>query len=174
MVHELVERRQQQREKHDRLMEVVEKDIVYGKPGKGVQQAADHRVALRARVPFEVDVPREGSAGKFEDQQRAHQVGDHLAGKRDSQPEERTAQQIERVGADKVRAEIGCPAPAPVSGTDGVVAHLIERHLLDVVIAVEQEVAVVKDDEWKKDDQGEKKAQPERLPCTMFIPVIFE
>ena len=110
---------QHQREVDDGLMEMIEEDIVDGKAGKGVQQAADDGV-FRLNEPLQIEIGGQAGAGEFQNQQRPHEVGDRRAGEGKGQPEKGAAQQIERIGSDKVGAQVGVPVPENIAGTHTV------------------------------------------------------
>ena len=160
--HVLVERPEHEREEDDRLVEVVEEDVVDGKAGERVQQPAEDGGVPARDVPAQVVRARQAGAGELEDEQRPHQVRHGLAREGNGQPEKRAAEQVERVAADEVRAEVGRPAPAEIAAAHGVVAHLVERHLLDVEVPVKEEIAVVKKDERDEKEEGDGKRNPER------------
>ena len=118
-------------------MKVVKKDIVHGKAGKCVKHPADHGKIRRFDVAPQVKVAGHGGKAEFQHEQRAHQVGNRFAGKGQRQPEKRAPQQVERIGANKIGAQVGCPAPTDITAADCIVAHLVKRHLLNIKIAVE-------------------------------------
>ena len=139
-------------------MEVVEEHIVYGKPGKGVEQAAHHRPAFPADIAPQVDKAGQGGAGELQHQEGGHEIGHRLAGEGDGQPEEGASQEIEGVGAHKVGPQVRGPAPPHVAGAHCVVAHLVKGHLLDVEVPVIEEIPVVHNDKGQKDQ--ERQSQP--------------
>ncbi len=174
MVHVFIQRPEQQREKDDRLVKMVEKDVVNRKAGERVQQRADDRIVRVPHVPPQPDVGGQRGAAEFQNQQRAHQVRHHPARERDGQPEKRAAQQVERVRADKIRAEVGRGAPAPVAAAHGVVAHLVEGDLLHVEVPVKQKIAVVEKDERQKEQKRQNQAGEQGLPVIPQLPAALK
>ena len=159
--HVFVQRGQHQGEEDDGLVEVVEENIVDGKAGKGVEHRADQGGVPAFGVPVQVDVARQRGRGEFQDKQRPHQVLQGLRREGDGEPEERASQQVEGIGAHKVGPQVRQMAPAPVSGTDGVMGDAVERHLLYVEIAVKQEPAPVYQKKREKDQERQPHAQKE-------------
>ena len=158
--HVLVERPEHEREAHDRLMKVIEEDVIDGKAGKGVEETAEDRRVPPGDVAPQVVRARRGRAGKLEDQERPHQIRHGLAREGDRQPEKRAAEQIKAVASDEVRAEIRRPAPAEIAAAHRVVAHLVKRHLLDVEVSVKEKIAVVEQDERNKKQKRNGKGNP--------------
>ena len=78
----------------------------------------------------------------------------HPARERDGQPEKRAAEQVERVGTDEIGPEVGFPVPAPVSAAHGIMAHLVERNLLNIEISVKEKISLVKKDERNKKQES--------------------
>ena len=159
--HILVERPEHEREEDDRLVEMIEEDVVDGEAGEGVEQAAEHGRVPAGDVAAQIVRARRGRAGELEDQKRPHQIRHGLAREGKRQPEKRAAEQIEGVASDEIRAEVRRPAPAQIAAAHRVVAHLVERHLLHVEVAVKEKIAVVEQDERDKKQKRNGKGQPE-------------
>ena len=160
---------EQERKEDDRLMEVVEEDVVDGEPGKGVKQPAEDGIIALLHKPLEVEGAGEGGAGVLEDEQRSHQMGDEGGGEGQGQPEKRASEQVEAVGADKVGAQVGIPVPEEIPGPHRLVGELIERDLLDVKIPVKEKVPLVPDDEREKDDGGCHQCDQKRPAAAALI-----
>ena len=111
LVHILIECPEQQREEDHRFVEMVEEDVVDRISGEGIEDRADLRRALRSRIAADKKIGGQRSEGEFEHKQRPHQISHQIAREQQRDPEERTAERIEGIGADKVRAEVGYVAP---------------------------------------------------------------
>jgi len=155
-IHVFVQRGEQQREEDDRLVEVVEKDVVDRKARKRVQQRSEQRRARAARVAVKVYVARQRRRGEFQHEERAHEKLQPLAGERDREPEKWAAEQVKRIRADEVRAEVGQVAPADIARAHRVVRQPVKRHLLHVEVAVKEEAPAVHQHERQKNHEGER------------------
>ena len=169
LLHIQLHTEQHQGKADDRLMKMIEKDIVNGKPGKSVQQPAQKRI-VRPHEAAQVQVGGQGGKREFEHQQRRHQIGDGGAGEQEGEPEERTAQKVKGIGAHKIRAKVGCPAPGSVAGTDRVVCHSIKGNLLHIEVAVKDEISPVPDQEREKQQEGGRQREQKCLPGSFAGP----
>ena len=86
-------------------------------------------------------------------------MGDELVWKRKGQPEKRGKQQIEAVGADEIRPEVGVPVPKEVPAPDRLVREPVKRDLLDVEIAEEDEISPVVNQKRHEEQRGDEERQ---------------
>ena len=103
VVHPFLQGNQQQREKSGHILEVVEEDVVCLEAGKGVEHGTDGGSTGTAHKAADISIPGHSRHAVLEAEQPGYQIGDCAAGEGYGQPEEGTAQQVEGVGADKVR-----------------------------------------------------------------------
>ena len=119
---------------------MVEKDVIDAVAAERIKKSADESKAFVFDKTGKIEIGRKSGGTEFQNEKWRHEIGDSFRRKGKRQPEERTEQQIKRVGADEIRAEVGRRAPENVALADGVVRHLIERDLLDVKIPVIDEI----------------------------------
>ena len=137
-------------------MEVIEEDIINGKTRERVQKGRKQRRIRVLRVAVQINIGREGGAGEFQNKERPHQVLQPLAGERNRDPEERAAEQIERIGADEIDAEVGQVVPADVALADGVMRKPVKRDLLHIEIAVKNEAPAIHQNEGEENDKRQR------------------
>ena len=176
VVEEAVESREQQRKHHHRLVEVEEEHVVEREARERIEDSADSRVALEADVALQPEVRRRSGAGELQYQYRTDKVRHEFIRERDSQPEERTAHQIEAVAREGVGTEVGQVVPPESAVAHLSVNELIERDLLHVEIAEVEEYAVVIDYERHKQQQrhAQRGGEGQRQPVAAFYGVGVE
>ena len=100
----VVQRGQHVRKQRHNVQKVVEKDVVDAEPGKRIQAARQHAPGLVPHPAARPEIPAAARNGHFQAEQRHHGPRHEPRGHDHGQPEERTAQQVERVGIDKPAA----------------------------------------------------------------------
>ena len=100
------------------------------------------RIAAEAAY---IAVSCERSTGKFQHEQRSHQIGYNLAWEYKRKPEERTSEHIKTVRAYEIGAQVGVPVPIDISGPYSVMGKAVKRNLLYIKIPIIQKKSAVKD-----------------------------
>ncbi len=142
LLHLLLDAQQQQRKPDHRLMKVVEEHVIQGKPGESIQHPRQHRHAGLQKPPG-ISIGGQGSARHLQRQQGRHQIGHRRRRERQRQPEKGAAQQIEGIGADKIRPQICQPVPPELPAAHRIVRHLVKGDLLGVKIPIIGEIAPI-------------------------------
>lgn len=146
------------------LVKVVEENIKIHPAGKGVEEGSQHSIAGISDKAAEVEKGRGRGTGRFQNQQRGHEMGQSGCGKEKSQPKKGAKEEVEAVGADEVHPKVGVPVPVPVSAADGLVGQLIEGDLLDVKIPIINKVALIKNKEGDKNHHSCNKSVKKGSP----------
>ena len=102
--HRVVQRRQHIGKQRHNVQKVIEKDVVDAEPGECVQTARQHGPSFVLHPAACPQVSPAPGQRHFQAEQRHHGPGHELGGHEHRKPEERTAQQVERVGVDKPAA----------------------------------------------------------------------
>ena len=152
---------------------MVEEDVVNGKSGKGIEHRADEGGVRGLGIPVNVDVPRKGGTGKFQNQQGAHQKLDPFRGKGNGQPEEGTSQQIETVGAHKIGPQIREMAPSQVAGANRIVGQPVEGDLLHIEVPIEEKPSSIYHHKGEKDQKRQAQSQEKGFEEIIVPPALF-
>ena len=92
-------------------MEVVEEDVIDAVAGKSVEQRPDDRIVPIFHEPPQIGVGSHRRRPELQHQKGRHQIGHGLAWEQQGQPEVRAPQQVERIGAHEISAQICVPVP---------------------------------------------------------------
>ena len=123
-------------------MEVVEENIVCLKARKCIQQTADNRKIFISHEFSYVCVCGCGGKGVFQAEQRSHKERHNFSRERDSQPEERTSEEVERIRTEEVCTEVRSPIPHKFSRPYDIMSVHIERNLLGIIVAVVNQITL--------------------------------
>ena len=148
---------------------MVEEDIVDAEAREGIQAGAQHRMIGAADIAAEVAVSAAARHGKFQHQQRHHEVGQPVLGEDEGQPEEGRTVQVERVGVHRAAAQIGGPGEGAAGRAghavrvacplDEAVHIAVEADLLAVEIACIVEKSAVDDIERQEEYRRRQRTQ---------------
>ena len=162
---------------------MVEEDIVDAETREGIQAGTQHRVIGAADIAAEVAVSAAARHGKFQHQQRHHEVGQPVLGEDEGQPEERRTVQVERVGVHRAAAQVGGPGEG-VSGRTGHAVRVacpldeavhvaVEADLLAIEIARVVEKSTVDDierqEEYRRCERTEQHGAEHLVPPPRHI-----
>ena len=168
----VVQRGQHVRKQRHNVQKVVEKDVVDAEPGKRIQAARQHAPGLVPHPAARPEIPAAARNGHFQAEQRHHGPRHEPRGHDYGQPEERTAQQVERVGIDKSAAQVGGPAERPAVFDKGV-GVLVKVDLLVVEVPRVVEVPAARDGihdaVGRKQQHRREKAECKDAPIVRFL-----
>ena len=136
LIDTLLHCQQQQREECGHILEMVEEYIIHLEAGECIEQSSDHRCRAIPDEPPDIGIGRHCRNRVLQRQQIRDQIEHPFLRERNRQPEKGAAEQIKRIGADEIRAEIGLPVPAEISVHDSIVCKIVKRKLLRIKVAV--------------------------------------
>ena len=148
---------------------MVKKDIAEAIARKGVKDGPNEGIVLIFDKLGEIAIGSQGGDGKFEDEQRRHQVRDEPVGEKDGKPEKGAADEIEGIGADEIDPQVGLEAPEQVAVMHSLVGHFIKRDLLGVEVAVEDKIPLIKNDKGEEDHDAYEQRQKKGAEILFFL-----
>ncbi len=160
---------EKEREENDDVMEMVKEDVVDHKAGEGVEKGTGNGKVSIFDKALEVEIGEESGKRKFKHEKRRHKIREPSIREGECQPEERTEQQIEAVGADEICAEIGVPVPENISASYRAVSELVEGDLLNVIVAVERKDTLINYNGDKEHKKRHDKGDTEGMPVAFFL-----
>ena len=178
LVERFVQRPEHPRKEGHHVDKVVEEDIVDAETREGIQAGAQHRVIGAADIAAEVAVSAAARHGKFQHQQRHHEVGQPVLGEDEGQPEEGRTVQVERVGVHRAAAQVGGPGEG-VAGRAGHAVRVacpldktvhvaVEADLLAVEIARVVEKSTV--DDIERQEEYRRRQRTEQHGAEHLVP----
>ena len=141
--HGIIQGRQHIGKEGNHIEKMVEKDVVDGEPGKGIQTPGHHAPVLVPHPAAGPEIPAPAGQGDFQAEQRHHHPGHEPGRHPKTQPKKGAAQKIKGIGIDKPAAQVGGPAEgAPLF--DKGVGVLVKVDLLVVEVPCIMEESTAK------------------------------